>query len=54
MWGSDSESQLGLKSKECTTPTVLDIGCRIKHVSCGYYHTAIVAGKAAYRGTSVV
>jgi X-linked retinitis pigmentosa GTPase regulator len=53
MWGSDSEGQLGLASEGRMTPTVLDIGYRIKHVSCGYYHTAIVTSKGVHMCLSV-
>ncbi len=46
MFGSGSDGQLGLGSTtETELPRELSFGIAIKHVSCGYYHTALVTGE---------
>ena len=49
MWGDNSEGQLGLGDSlsEVDKPTRLRIDEKPVHISCGYYHTAIVTGKFA-------
>lgn len=49
VWGDNSEGQLGLGDRvhEVDTPTKLtSIGERVVRVACGYYHTAVVTGRA--------
>ena len=47
VWGDNSEGQLGLGDSlsEVDKPTRLKIDEKPVHISCGYYHTAIVTGK---------
>ena len=47
MFGGGSDGQLGLGDSitETEIPRQITLGIAIKHVSCGYYHTALVTGK---------
>ena len=46
MCGGSSDGQLGLGSiTETEIPRELTLGIAVKHVSCGYYHTALVTGE---------
>lgn len=47
LWGSNSEGQLGMLhvGEESLRPVQLEFEEEICHVSCGYYHTAIVTCK---------
>lgn len=46
VWGSGSEGQLGLGEDETdvSVPRQLDFDQTVVHISCGYYHTALVTG----------
>ncbi|PIK61243.1 hypothetical protein BSL78_01802 [Apostichopus japonicus] len=42
-WGGAAEGQLGMgDTSECTIPRELSVSGKVKHLSCGYYHTAFV------------
>lgn len=47
VWGSNSEGQLGLESNKTNSklPTLLEFKDKIRDISCGYYHTAVLTGK---------
>lgn len=46
VWGSNSEGQLGFESSKtnCKQPTLLEFKDKIRDISCGYYHTAVITG----------
>ena len=46
VWGSGSEGQLGLgmSQQEAAVPVQLELEEKVKSLSCGYYHTAVVTG----------
>lgn len=46
VWGDNTEGQLGLGDgvSEVEKPTKLKLDDKPVHISCGYYHTAIVTG----------
>ena len=48
VWGSNTEGQLGLgeDSEETVfSPTLLPLSSGVAHISCGYYHTALVTSQ---------
>ena len=49
VWGDNSEGQLGLGEDvpDCDEPVELEMDEKVKQVSCGYYHTALVTGESA-------
>ncbi len=48
-WGSGSDGQSGHKEEETLAPKVLKFGSKVKWVSCGYYHTAVVTGNVHFQ-----
>jgi len=46
VWGDNSEGQLGLGDgvSEAELPEQLRLDEKAVHISCGYYHTAVVTG----------